>query len=198
MNKFEPILFCFSGPAGSGKSTICEKLILENQDSLVLSRSTTSREPRKGEIEGVHYNFVSKEEFKAKIDQGEFIEYAEFSSNFYGTDIANIDLARAEKKDLILDIEVQGVLQLKKKFPENLVVTFVFPPSFEILEKRLRARGTESEEKIQVRLETAKKEIELLKTPEVSDYTLINKEIPESICLASTILKAERLKTKRI
>ncbi len=191
------ILFCFCGPSGSGKSTVCGEL-LNIVSNLKLSISTTTRSPRGDEKDGDDYFFVSPDEFKKRIDENRFIEFAEFNKNLYGTELTNIEIAKKEDKDLLLDIDVQGVIQLKKLYPANLVTIFIFPPSFEILKQRFISRGTEDHEIISARLEIAKSEIATLTTNDFSDYLLINDSLSETIDYAKGIILSERNKFRRI
>lgn len=193
----EPLLFCICGPAGSGKSTVCRKL-LSRSLGIRLSISTTTRSPRGNEQNGREYYFVSAEEFKDRIEQGRFIEWAEFNGNYYGTEMLNIDLAKVGQEDLLLDIDVQGVKQLKKLFLSRLIVLFIFPPSFKALEHRLRLRATESEDDIQKRLSIARKEIEQLCCPETSDYLILNVHLKEAVAAAEAIVLAERCRLNNL
>ena len=193
----EPILFCFCGPAGSGKSSICTKL-LEREAQLTLSISTTSRAPRGSEKDGVEYHFVSKEDFESRIASKRFIEHAVFHLNYYGTETSNIERARASEKDLLLDIDVQGAEQLRKLFPAQVVVVFLFPPNFRILEQRFRDRKTDSEEKIQARLKIAREEIDTLSQNGFSDYLIVNDDFDVALAEAKAIVLAERCKFSRL
>lgn len=197
VEKIAPILFCFCAPAASGKTTITRELI-KSDPSLHLSISTTTRQPRPGEVHGREYFFVTREEFQEKIQRGEFLEHAAFADNFYGTGNENMDRAHAQGADLILDIDVQGAEQVRKLFPSRVVVVFVFPPSMEILRERLRSRGTEDEAKMQKRLNEATREIEKLSSPGFSDYLLINDELPQAIQKAREIVSTERLRCSRL
>ena len=143
--KQDPILFCFCAPTAAGKTTITKELV-RRDPKLLLSLSTTTRKPRPNEVEGRDYFFVTPEIFQEKVSRGEFLEHAVFSSSSYGTTKDNIERARASGADLILDIDVQGAEQIRALFPAQLVVVFVFPPSFDELKARLAARGTEDEE----------------------------------------------------
>ena len=149
-------LFIISGPSGSGKSTLLTE-VFEKIDNKYFSVSATTRKPRPGEVDGVNYWFKSHEEFKALLEAGEFLEYAEYAGNFYGTLAEPILNELEQGRDIFLDIEVQGALQVRKKIPEAILV-FAIPPTFEELERRLRNRCTESECKIRERLETARHE----------------------------------------
>ncbi len=164
-------IFCLVGPSGSGKSSICKELIKTNKD-LFLSISTTTRQPRKGEVEGVNYFFVSKKEFEDRIESDSFLEFAQYRDNLYGTEKKNIELASKANKTLVLDIEYQGVLKLRKE--HDVVAIFVSAPSKEILTQRLRARQDTSEEEIQSRLLTAQSEVRQLLDNKVADYLVVN------------------------
>lgn len=151
------LLFVMSGPSGTGKGTICERL-LERED-IFLSVSSTTREKRAGETDGVTYNYTTVEEFKAMIDSGEMLEYAVYSGNYYGTPRASVQKMLDSGKNVLLEIEPQGALKVKKLFPEaNLL--FVIPPSMKELKHRLEERGRESAEQIEERLSAAKWEFE--------------------------------------
>ncbi len=151
-------LVVISSPSGGGKGTLIKKLMACNDD-IWLSISATSRKPRDGEVDGLDYYFMTRQEFKSGIDAGDFLEYAEFSDNLYGTPRKYIDEHIKAGKIVILEIEVQGALQIREKCPGcNLV--FIEPPSLKILEKRLRGRGTEDEKTILKRLDRAIEELE--------------------------------------
>jgi len=157
MSHSEPLVLIVSGPSGSGKSTLVEK-ILEVPGTL-LSVSCTTRSPRKTESDGKWYNFVTEAEFQQMVERGEFLEYAQvFGKNWYGTPRKWLEQAQAEKKDLVLEIDVQGALQVKRKLP-GAVAVFVLPPSRAELERRIRARGQDSEDEIHRRLERARQEM---------------------------------------
>lgn len=191
----EPLLFCFAGPTASGKTSIC-RTILEKDPTLRLSISTTTRRPREKEVEGVDYYFVSKAEFKRRVEAGKFVEHAQFGDHFYGTERAQFE--EESLSDILLDIEVQGVKQVKQLFPARVVVVFVVPPSFAILEKRLRERKTEDEEAIQRRLAIARGEFEELCKSTVSDYLIVNDDLRSASEEAMHIVQAERRKISRI
>jgi len=157
MSQPNPLVLIVSGPSGSGKSTLVEK-ILEVPGTL-LSVSCTTRSPRKTESDGKWYNFVTEGEFQQMVERGEFLEYAQvFGKNWYGTPRKWLEEAQAKKKDLVLEIDVQGALQVKRKLP-GAVAVFVLPPSRAELERRIRARGQDSEDEIQRRLERARQEM---------------------------------------
>lgn len=151
-------LFVFSGPSGVGKGTLNSKLFAEFGDQIAFSVSATTRAPREGEIDGKHYFFISRQEFENRIANNDFLEYAQFAGNCYGTPKSYVLSLLEQGKNVLLEIEVQGAMQVMERMPECVSI-FVLPPSFEELERRLRGRGTESEEKVRARLETARGEI---------------------------------------
>ena len=165
------LLFIISGPAGSGKGTVVNELIASHPE-ITLSISATTRNPRPNEINGVHYHFISKDEFEKRIENGKMLEYATYSGNYYGTPEKEVQEAMENGKDVILEIEVEGAMQIKKKI-EGAVAIMLTPPNATVLENRLRGRGTETEDVIKWRLERAKEEIKLM--PEY-DYSVINED----------------------
>ena len=186
------LLFIVSGPAGSGKGTVVNELISKHP-SLALSISATTRQPRPGEVDGVHYHFISKEEFEQRIKDGKMLEYATYSGNYYGTPQKEVEEAMNEGKDVILEIEVAGAMQIKEKIKDSVAIMLT-PPSKEVLEARLRGRGTETEDVIKWRLERAKEELSLM--PQY-DYSVINEDNKSDECaeMIYTIIKAEHQKT---
>lgn len=187
------ILFIISGPAGSGKGTVVKEIINNHKD-IALSVSATTRNPRPGEEHGVHYYFITKEEFEGRIERGEILEYTTYCDNYYGTPLKEVKRALNRGQDIILEIEVDGAMQVKKKV-RNSVAIMLTPPDGETLERRLRNRGTETEEVIKWRLARAKEEILLL--PKY-DYSVVNEDgkISECASLIYDIIKAEHQKTK--
>lgn len=172
MRSSEPLVFMVSGPSGSGKSTLVRK-ILELPDTM-LSVSCTTRRPRKTETDGEWYNFVSEDEFRRMAERGEFLEYAQvFGKNWYGTPRKWVSQAIALKKDLVLEIDVQGALQVKQKLP-NAVAIFVLAPSRVDLEKRIRERGQDSEDEVRRRLDRAREE---MLTYRSYDFAVVNDEL---------------------
>ena len=163
-------LIVISGPAGSGKGTIV-KLLLQDE-SYTVSISTTSRQPRSDDIPGVTYNFVSSEEFIDMISNGELAEFAEYVGNFYGTPISTITELISSGKNVILEIETQGALQIKSRFPEAILI-WLSPPDYDTLDSRLRGRGTNTDEDINKRLAAARRELQLLP---YYDYIVINEK----------------------
>jgi len=190
------ILFCFCGPSGSGKTSICERIV-DLEPALRLSISTTTRAKRPSEEEGLHYRFVTKEVFEKQIAEGKFLEHAEYSGNYYGTELRNIEEATQSGVDLVFDIDVQGVVQLRKSFGEQAVVVFVSPPSEAALRERIALRGENTEEDTTRRLERARDEVKQLSSPELSDYMLINDDLGRAIQDAQAIIRAERMRIER-
>ncbi|MEC4175951.1 guanylate kinase [Adlercreutzia sp. R7] len=169
-------LFVISGPSGTGKGTIIARLVKEVPDAWV-SVSATTRRPRPGEVEGVSYYFLSKDDFLALADEGGFLEWAQYSDNCYGTPLASVQREMAAGKQVILEIEVQGALQVKEKMPEAHLV-FIEPPSLEELERRLRGRGTETDDVVRKRMDTAL--VELSRKMEY-DIRLVNDDLDEAV-----------------
>ena len=164
------VLFVFSGPSGVGKGTLKAKLFEEFADRIAYSVSATTRGPREGEVDGKDYFFISRQEFERRVKNNEFLEHAEFAGNCYGTPRAYVEKLLDSGMNVVLDIDVQGALQVMKSMPACVRV-FILPPSFEELEHRLRGRGTETEEKVRERLETAKRELPY--APQY-DYQIVN------------------------
>lgn len=176
----------FSAPSGAGKTTIVHYLLNQNI-GLEFSISACSRAPRENEINGKDYHFFSVEEFKAKIQQGDFIEWEEvYQNNFYGTLKSEIERIWNKGKAVIFDVDVIGGLNLKKIFKDQALAVFVQAPSIEILEERLRYRSTETEEKIQIRMSKARQEME--KAPEF-DYILSNSELTQACEEAKSVVE---------
>ena len=181
--------FIVSGPSGVGKSTVL-KALLERRKDVYFSVSATTREMRPGEEDGVHYHFLEVDTFREWIARGDFLEYAEYVGNFYGTPRQYVDEAMDRGEDVILDIEIQGALQVKSKRPETVSV-FIAPPSWAELERRLTERGTDSPEKIQKRLLRAKVEFQ---TAHTYDYFVINDTVENAVRELEAILTAEHCK----
>ena len=179
-------LFVISGSSGVGKGTVL-KGFLERNPEFMLSISCTTRTPRPGEIDGVNYFFISKDEFKDCIEKNKFLEWAEFAGNFYGTKKKYINQCLEEGKDIILEIETKGAMQVKKQMPEAVLI-FICPPSYETLENRLRGRHTEDEANNQKRLDEVKKE---LKAAENFDYRIVNDDLETAITTLENVIRGE-------
>lgn len=187
------IMFIISAPSGAGKTTLCHKL-LEACSGLYLSISYTTRKPRQGEIEGIHYHFVSEDIFKEMISSDEFIEWAKVHDNYYGTAKKKTEEILNQGLDILFDIDVQGGKLLRAKISDTVLI-FVLPPNMEILEKRLRGRMSDSEETIIKRIGKAKEEIMEYK---YYDYVIVNNTIEDALNQLKSIVNAERLKVLRI
>jgi len=187
------ILFVISGPSGVGKTSIIRS-VLERVKNVVFSVSCTTRKQRPGEINGVDYFFISQEEFDEMIRSNKFLEWAKVHDNYYGTPSDFVFKHMDDGNDVILDIDVQGALNVKRNFAKAKFI-FIAPPSYQTLGERLKRRGTETEEKIQRRLETARKEIKYI--PEF-EYLIINEDLESSITNLISIIYAERLKFDKL
>lgn len=185
------ILMIISGPSGSGKGTIVNELV--KNENYYISISATTRKPRVNEQDGVHYFFKEKEDFIKLRDNGELLEWAEFCGNFYGTPKRNVENKLSEGKNVILEIEVQGALKIKELYPECVLI-FVIPPSIEELRKRLTERGTEEAEVVERRIARALEEIEFMKE---YDYLVINDDLLTAVENINKIVGAEKLKVSR-
>lgn len=186
------LLFVVSAPAGCGKDTILAELF-KKTDAAGYAVSATTRAPREGEINGVHYHFLTREDFSEKIKLGEVLEYTEYCGNFYGTLKKSVDELVLSGKDAVLKIEVEGAMNIKKMFPEACLA-FILPPSLEVLEKRLRGRGTETEEKIRERTLQAKNELEFAKN---YDYLVVNDDLDKAVGDLLAVFRAEKLRKER-
>lgn len=182
-------LFVISGCSGVGKGTVLKEFMARNSDDFMLSVSCTTRKPRTGEIDGVNYFFLTREEFEKAVEEDKFLEHAQFAGNLYGTKKKFIKQKFEEGLNIILEIETQGALQVKQKMPEAVLI-FIAPPGqgVEELEKRLRGRNTEDEETIQQRLAEAKIELERSKQ---YDYVVINDDLERAISEVENITRRE-------
>lgn len=187
------ILIVVSGFSGSGKGTIMKELMKKHSEYYALSISATTRNPRPGEQDGVEYFFRTREEFERMIAEDELVEYAEYVGNYYGTPKAYVEEQLNAGKDVILEIEIQGALKVKEKFPDTLLL-FVTPPSAEELKKRLVGRGTEEMSVIESRLSTAVEEAQGI---EKYDYLIINDELTRCVEEVHGILRNEHYRVFR-
>ena len=187
------LLIVVSGPAGSGKGTVNAHLLATGE--YVYSVSATTRAPREGEVDGINYHYISREEFEDRLAHDGMLEHTEYCGNYYGTPRKEAEEVLASGKNLILEIEVDGAMQIKQKFPDAVLI-MLLPPSYAEQEKRLRGRATESEEKILARLAQAKVEIEYL--PQY-DYVVYNEDGAAQACAEQihAILYAEQFATSR-
>lgn len=183
--------FIISGPSGVGKSTVLAALLAKRKN-VYFSVSATTRPPRPGEVDGVHYHFLDVDTFRDWIAENEFLEYAEFVGNFYGTPKKYVDEAMEQGKDVILDIEVQGAIQVMGKRPDTVRI-FIAPPNWGELERRLTERGTDSPDKIQKRLLRAKVEFQ---TAHTYDYFVINETVEKAVAELDAIMTAEHCKPR--
>lgn len=186
------LLFVISAPSGTGKTTVVERLV-EQIKGLSLSRSYTSRPARPGEVDGVDYNFVSRDRFQAMRDRGEFLECADVFGNLYGTGRQETDTRLAAGADLVLVIDVQGARQVRACI-DNTVGVFVLPPSFSVLEQRLRGRSKDPEDAILRRLETARREVSAVAE---YDYVVVNDILDRCVGELAAIVAAERARRVR-
>ena len=178
--------FIICGPSGVGKGTVVVRLLASNPN-LYFSVSATTRQPRHGEVDGVHYHFLSREQFQQWIAEDAFLEHAEFVGNYYGTPKKYVDAAMDQGRDVILDIEIQGAEQVHQQRPEAVRI-YVAPPSWAELERRLIGRGTEDMEKVRSRLERGKQEFAAASS---FDYFVINDTVDNAVTEISAIMLAE-------
>ena len=188
MQKQNGKLFVISGPSGAGKGTIVNAVMDQADPSgTALSISMTTREPRPGEEDGVNYFFVTKEEFRRQIEAGGFLEYAEVYDHYYGTPKSKVMEKLNQEKDVILEIDIQGALNVKKAFPEGVLI-FILPPSMEVLRSRLTGRGTDAPEVIERRLSKTRGELAFI---DRYDYGVVNDDLEEAVETVRAIMRAE-------
>lgn len=180
-------LFVITGPSGAGKGTVLKEVI-KSLNRLYFSVSATTRKPREGEVDGVHYHFLTKERFEELISADRFLEYAQYAENYYGTPLDPVLDQLEQGNDVILEIELQGALQVKKRMPQAVLV-FIAPPSFEKLEDRLRGRGTESEEVILRRLAIARQECANM---DQFRYIVVNDEVADAADRLRAVILSQR------
>lgn len=190
--KKKGLLIVVSGPSGTGKGTICKELIKRND--YWISVSATTRFPRKGEVEGKNYFFLSKESFAKKIEKGDFLEYAEVYNNYYGTPRSNVIEKLENGKDVILEIDIQGALKVKESYPEGVFI-FILPPSMEELKNRIEKRGSETPESLLTRFKSAYEEINYVSK---YNYAVINDMLDDAVKKIEYIIEAERCRVDRI
>ena len=187
------ILFVLSGPSGTGKGTVCNEIMMR-EDKLTISVSSTTREKRIGETDGETYNYVSKDDFLGMIDRDEMLEYAIYNGNYYGTPKKTVEELLLDGKDVMLEIEPQGALQVKKLFPEAVLI-FLVPPSMAELKNRLITRGRESAEEIEQRITNAKWELE-----QADKYTVLieNDDIEDCVCDVLDYIESKRKERNKV
>ncbi len=196
------ILFCLVGPAGSGKSTVGQRIIAEKRIQLARSISVTTRAPREGEVDGSDYFFVSVSDFNGRIGRGEFFEWEENHGNLYGTLKRYVTDSVDSGKDLLLIIDIKGALTVKKALPQDCVVIFLLPPSFDSLVYRMKGRGTIGAEELAMRLETARSEykalLDSMQSGEGIDHLVVNDQLEETQRAIEAIVEGERHKISRV
>lgn len=186
------LLIVISGPSGAGKGTVYNEVLIRRPE-IQRSISVTTRAPRKGEVDGVHYYFRTEEQYQKMIADGAFLETAAVYSNYYGTPKAPVYEKLAKGQDVMFEIDTLGAKQIKKIYPDAVTI-FIIPPSFEVLEKRLRDRGTDSEESIRRRLSCAKSELAKYKQ---FDYIVFNDDLETAIGKTLAIIEAEKSRISR-
>ena len=193
MSMEKGLLIVLSGPSGSGKGTVCE--VLKKKASFAFSVSATTRAPREGEVDGVHYHYITREEFEKRIRTGEMLEYTDYNGNYYGTPLGEAMRVINAGDDLLLEIEVEGAMNVKRLYPDAVLI-MLLPPSFSVQAARLRGRGTESEEVIEGRLARTREELKYL--PQY-DYVVYNEDGGVDACAEEIvrIVRSERCAVKR-
>ena len=184
-------LFIISGPSGAGKGTICKRLIDETK--VEISVSMTTRQPREGEVDGKSYYFTTKEDFLKEVEAGGFLEWAEVYGNYYGTPKAKVEEKLAAGIDVVLEIDIQGALNVKEAYPEGIFI-FILPPSMAELRKRITGRGSETEESLKLRLSQTLKEISYI---DKYDYCVVNGELDEAVTRVKSIVIAEHSRVSK-
>lgn len=190
MNK--GLLIVISGPSGVGKGTVLKK-VFDFEPNLVYSVSCTTRDPRPGEIDGIDYHYISREKFEQNIKEGKMLEYAKYCDNYYGTNLEYVENQRMAGRDVVLEIETQGALQVFEKCNDAISI-FIAPPSLEILKERLTGRGTEEQSVIDLRIATAERELKLMHKYE---YVVINDHLETAVDDVLAVLRAEKIKLNK-
>ena len=193
MSRGKGLLIVISGPSGAGKGTICKRF-MERNKNVALSVSATTRSPRNGEVEGVNYYFMSKEKFKEKINDNDFLEYAEVYDYYYGTPKSNVQEMLDSGKDVILEIDIQGALKVKENSEEGVFI-FILPPSMEELKQRIINRGSETQESLMKRFKSAYKEINFVSR---YNYAVVNDEVEIAVEKLEAIICAEKCRVDRL
>ena len=193
MTNNKGLLIVVSGPSGAGKGTIC-KALLEKHDDLFISVSATTRQPRAGEVDGVNYHFITKEDFIKRVEQKDFLEYAEVYGNYYGTPKSKVEEMLNSGKNVILEIDIQGALKVKENFKEGVFI-FILPPSMEELKQRIIKRGSETPESLMRRFKSAYQEINYISK---YNYAVVNDIVDVAISKIEGIITAEKCRVDRI
>lgn len=193
MTNNKGLLIVVSGPSGAGKGTIC-KALLEKHDDLFISVSATTRQPRAGEVDGVNYHFITKEDFIKKVEKKDFLEYAEVYGNYYGTPKSKVEEMLDSGKNVILEIDIQGALKVKENFKEGVFI-FILPPSMEELKQRIIKRGSETPESLMRRFKSAYQEINYISK---YNYAVVNDVVDVAVSKIEGIITAEKCRVDRI
>lgn len=187
------VLIVISGPSGAGKGTIC-KALLEKHSEISLSVSATTRSPREGEVDGVNYHFLTRDDFTTRVEENDFLEYAQVYGNYYGTPKSNVKKILDSGKDVILEIDIQGALKVKEQSEEGVFI-FILPPSMEELKQRIIRRGSETPESLMTRFKSAYKEINYVSK---YNYAVVNDTVDNAVEKIESILLAEKCRVDRL
>lgn len=193
MTKNRGILIVISGPSGAGKGTIC-KALLEKHKEISLSVSATTRNPRAGEVDGINYYFLQKDDFVKRVEEDDFLEYAQVYGNYYGTPRSNVERILESGRDVILEIDIQGALKVKEKSEEGVFI-FILPPSMEELKQRIIKRGSETPESLMTRFKSAYQEINYVSK---YNYAVVNDTVDKAVDKIESILLAEKCRVDRL
>lgn len=187
------VLIVISGPSGAGKGTIC-KALLEKHSEISLSVSATTRNPREGEVDGINYHFLTKDDFEKRVEENDFLEYASVYGNYYGTPKSNVEKILDSGQDVILEIDIQGALKVKEQSEEGVFI-FILPPSMEELKQRIIKRGSETPESLMTRFKSAYKEINYVSK---YNYAVVNDTVEHAVEKIEAILLAEKCRVDRL